>query len=759
MKEFKISLDDDALTSPEEVLENMRANGEISEEVYKELKFRFEDIDDTNKLNRYQAYKKAYANNRINKCVEVLLELGETEPDTFKRGLLLSNALKSPMSLNFNENEFKKVLLILSITLEQTQKREYSEVFIESLLEVLLYNDVFYHNNFNNTKKLNENKFSNYSLSKQLRLICIFIQDQSRLMQKQLLAEHSKQPFVTGMEKNVASRAVDNNPTQKISFADNYEGLLDSLDILIKYLYAVKKSDLKKDDVIDHGDIHAFNLPEFQEMTYIAQQRAMYESLEEKFRYSEWRLEREEQNGQKIYVFSPKHKDKYKAHLVASIRREYQHYVNMIKHSDKETMQEVMKSIGLLAMKMNLDAVENFHMNIDLFRKASLYTETIISVYKSLSKKFYFECVFNKMTINDILLMYGFLYTYSQVYITATQSNFDEEDYSSYKYLVPVINIEYLVDEFSNVYDMQKDKSKKLLRYFIYDENIRSNSGDIFSRPLIKINDNQILFCESLIAQMNLERFVEKILQIHNVVLNPVGKEFEKKLTYQLKKIETIQVNTNSISFQAYDGKDVEFDFLGTLEDSLLLFEFKSVLIPYDYVEVYKRENSIKEGIGQIQRRCEIIKHDWDKIRERVNIELPEKPYSDDKIIKVVCTNIYDFTTLKIDGIRITDESTLLKYFADPIVGLYSTAKEASEMLDAELIWKEGSPTVKEFLEYLDKPVTVGNIPDCLDDEFKMVPAFEGDYFVGFMDVIQAKDPFREAINKKLQVLQEKSPQ
>lgn len=224
----------------------------------------------------------------------------------------------------------------------------------------------------------------------------------------------------------------------------------------------------------------------------------------------------------------------------------------------------------------------------------------------------------------------------------------------------------------------------------------------------------------------------------------------------RLEGIKGISVNTNHIQFGAYDGRDVEFDFLGTLEDYLLLFEFKSVLIPYDESEVYKREQVIKEGIEQIKRRCDIIQHDWDTIRSMVNIDLQETPYTDDKIIKVVCTNIYDFTTLQIDGIRITDESTLLKYFTDPFVAMYSKDSEVTEILSAEFLWKMGKPTALEFIEYLDNPVTVGNIPRCFQEEMKIIPAFEGDYLIAFKDVFLEKDPFREIINQKRQVIKKK---
>ena len=69
MEEFDL----DNIT-PEMVLENMKKNGEIDEESYTEVKFQFEDIEDVGVLNDYQIFEKAYKNNRIHKCVEMVLK-------------------------------------------------------------------------------------------------------------------------------------------------------------------------------------------------------------------------------------------------------------------------------------------------------------------------------------------------------------------------------------------------------------------------------------------------------------------------------------------------------------------------------------------------------------------------------------------------------------------------------------------------------------------------------------------------------------
>lgn len=84
--------------------------------------------------------------------------------------------------------------------------------------------------------------------------------------------------------------------------------------------------------------------------------------------------------------------------------------------------------------------------------------------------------------------------------------------------------------------------------------------------------------------------------------------------------------------------------------------------------ELEKRKENVKEAIQQLNRRKESVRYDWDKFKELVSIELPEKPYDDDHIILVACTDTYDYTPLKYSNVFITDDSSYLKYFTNPFV-------------------------------------------------------------------------------------------
>lgn len=223
------------------------------------------------------------------------------------------------------------------------------------------------------------------------------------------------------------------------------------------------------------------------------------------------------------------------------------------------------------------------------------------------------------------------------------------------------------------------------------------------------------------------------------------GKELEKRLREKLKKADGIFVNTNKIEFLAYDGKNVEFDFIAVIDKYLLLIEMKSLLQPYDDDELYKRRKTLSEGIAQIKRRVNIVQKDWDKLKRLVNISLPDTPYDEDHIIKVVCTDVCNYTGLEEQDIIITDEATILKYFTNPYVtGVLNKQEEGVEFIEEQTLWKNGRPTAEEFISYLRCPDTMDFIVQCIEPEWKRIPLWDGYKKVAFLDMVINEDPIRK---------------
>lgn len=449
-----------------------------------------------------------------------------------------------------------------------------------------------------------------------------------------------------------------------------------------------------------------------------------------------------------IYFLKSSNEQKTIAHHTAITRRSYKVYSNSVIHhfelneSDKSVLEEI-------SNKFDLENIQNFHFSKEEYETTFEIREARYGIAKSMLKDFYFEIDFKGITLEDILNTYNFLCVYSTIYMFAVDNVFEEDDYTIYKYTAPVINIEYFVKEISFLFDISEEKASKLLECFIY--NPKQRNCEIFTNPLLMVNDSQILLCETLISTFNMERLVSKLLHKYDISYAAIGPKYEEQIRTELNEYDVVNVNTNKIVFKAFDGKDVEFDLLATFEDHLLIVELKSLTTPYGDEELKSKEQVILEGVDQVNRRVEIVQHDWDTIRSLASIELPEDPYPDAKIIKLVCTDIYDFTSLKYKGVTIIDDISLLKYFSP--LGIIKTrfAGKIPEEIEVMPIHKFGQPTIREFKEYIEHPTTIEYIPSCLKENFKPIPLLEGEGEnpIGIFEYSLVENPYTKQIENK----------
>lgn len=724
-----------------EMIKLFKDNDDNSEKYKSVIQF-LEDYKDELTLDNFEIYKKAYKNNRIKKCIEVLINIGIYDSINFKRRFLLVNALINPFSHKFTKDEYNKTMLILNNTIDKSKSYNLKNEFIHELEEMLFYTKLFYENNESNTNRLVQNSFFSYSLLEQLRMICIYLQDQSRMMQNKVNENIQKKNSISCLEGDttyINNTYVTNNQT---SVSDNYETTLEIYNILIQYLFYIKSEETN----LNVRDILPYEKPTFEEISIIAYQRMMFLKLEEKFRYSKWTLSYGiNEYNKDTYLFEANSKNQCLAHLTAIYRRQIQYGHSMILHYSF-VPKNVIDLIKNLALSVDINNFELFKMSISEYNIVKENLTPMRLAVKNQCKPYFEKCTIGDLSVEDLLDGYVFLNVISNIYITACMKQFNQNLTTTYQYLAPLISLSYLINLYSELNNVSTEKAKNILYEFVYDKKTNTDEGDIFTRPLIKPNNNSVILCQTLIEQMNMNRNIEKALQRKKVSLKKTGTDYEKYIIDKLKSNKHLKVNTNKIEFLAYDNKNVEFDFLGTLDDYLLLIECKSLLTPYGDKELYDRKKTIHEGVEQVLRRVNIVQNDWDKIKESVNIELPSEPYPIDKIIKLVCTDIYDFTTLIIEGVRITDDSTLLKYLTDPIISKVELNKNRSKITPKKNLWKSGKPNPKELIAYLDKPDTVSYIANCIHEQQKPISYFSNDNCIIFKDFYLDEDPFEKEI-------------
>lgn len=232
--------DNDKILELLKILKENRDEIEGSDQIIETI----EDVVDRQILSNEERYKKAYKAERIEKCVDILTDIGMVDSDNFKRRFFLSNAIISPFSYKFTEDEYKKTMSILSLALKKFEGFNFDNGFLNSLKEMFFYTKVFYENNKTNTERLTNSKFFEYSLAQQLQMICIFIQDQNRMMQDKISKGIEKKSFVTGMEANTAFISNSQVKRKHSSIADAFEADLEIYNTLIQYLYYLKKNEM-----------------------------------------------------------------------------------------------------------------------------------------------------------------------------------------------------------------------------------------------------------------------------------------------------------------------------------------------------------------------------------------------------------------------------------------------------------------------------------------------------------------------------------
>lgn len=742
----------------------------------------------------------SYDENACEKCGFELIflmlsynaDISEGKPydHDLKHLIFKTNCIRNPIGVKYTSEDYGKTKKILTYVLQLANAINNPEIdtkeilrqditidnrIIKDILDVAVYTDCFYNMNAINSKRMDESVISQIPFVEQLISILLFYQDQSRLV-REGYKDLIDRECITGMELSVANQNVEYYDNLKCSVTDSFETTLESMNEIAHYLYYQFGKTLKDkvtDAEIKFELIHPYENAEFERYLYIALQRHLLCRLEEGIRYGYYELGHldETEEGVKRYLFSLESDEKYKARSIGIFRREYQvrNHV-MFDIRNQEDISVAHDKLSILADEfINVQAGENvlldfseFHPDKSIFLEAERISKIKERIVETLTKDYYLDCEVKGVKIKDLLCAYKYLYTLSEVLFFASQKLIDDQEQSSYAKEICLVDIPYLAMELSRIHDLENNYAQKLVDRFVFHEK-HNRDDDIFAQPLLKISKSQIILCQGLLDQLNLDRFIERQFIRYDKDVSEVGHVFEKKFLgrlqrgyseglfdFKYKKIPNFAVNTNEVKFDAFDGRQIEFDVIAVLGDYLILTELKAVMTSYDLYDLEKRKENVKEAIEQLQRRAESVKYDWQKIKERVSISLPEEPFDQEHIILIACTDAYDYTPLKRGNVFITDDSSYLKYFTSPYVDLIKTEPGEATIKNVKCIWSKGYPDAKEFMDYLMNPVTIHSFVDCMEKQVVPVPVMDEKDCALFCENYRlVEDPIKASIVKE----------
>ena len=200
-----------------------------------------------------------------------------------------------------------------------------------------------------------------------------------------------------------------------------------------------------------------------------------------------------------------------------------------------------------------------------------------------MTKDYYLDCKVKGVCIRDLLITYKYLDTLSEVLYLASSKCIDDKKQDTYIKEISLVEISYLEKELSRIHEFELEYAKKLIDRFIFHEK-KNRDDDIFSQPLLIISKSQVILSQALLDQVNLDRFIERQFIRYKKNVADVGHIFENKfieklkrgyskgiVDFEYKEIPNFQINTNKVKYEAFDGKEIEYDVISVLGEYLIL--------------------------------------------------------------------------------------------------------------------------------------------------------------------------------------------
>lgn len=717
-------------------------------------------------------FKEAYKQNNVEICICRLLALTVFEEADFlatkdekpynhalKEGLLQSGCIKNPLGMNFSENDYNKTLEILLRTLEYfklpNSEHGQSSFFIseeirKDLDELVMYVICFYNMNQVNSSRLDSSPIFELPFETILLNLTVFYQDQFRLFRNDLINNVENRRTITGFEMNIAQQTPINGDGVKVSLTDSLEHSLEIIDILVRYIYYVKREQIPT--CIDfsqlvHTPIIPYGNHDFSFLQNVSSQRKLLEEIEEQYRYGYSSIDYfgEDESKHKIVHFKAERKSEILAHRMAILRRDAMLVQNVgtqifVEGTAEEGEKELINQSTLLtnmAQDQNLqNALLSYHPEKEQFGKSSCIAKLHIEMVDLFTKEFFLRTRVKGISVKQILSGFEYLFTLSEIYFRAANMRIEAENPSSFIAEVAVVPTAYLIEELSRLYDIDIEESGQIIDFFVFHLK-KNNKEDVFSQPLLSISETEVIISSALIEQVNLDRFIERLFTNYKINYAKIGPDFELELRQHIHKgfrpellskrqaIPGLNVNSNKITFMAFDGRDIEFDFIATLNDYLILIEQKSMMTPYGAEDLCVRRKNVQEAVEQLNRRELSVRNDWQTIKQLVDIEMPDDPFDTNHIIKIACVDIYDFTPLTAGDVYVTDKSSLLKYLTEPYIEKRIADHNSYSIENVGMLWMNGKPAGEELKRFLGSPCTTSFFAGHIVKQEMAIPVFD----------------------------------
>ncbi|RTE08233.1 hypothetical protein [Paenibacillus whitsoniae] len=531
--------------------------------------------------------------------------------------------------------------------------------------------------------------------------------------------------------------------SEMLSLSDITESAIEYAEIILKYITANnqnKEREIRKYEPKSLDFLGILDEVGFYKVLYLAHLRKSLEDVWSNYKYLNWITKIELSEEKLIFVFEPSEPKLLLSNRIAVKRYifEFINTCNIVKYKEQNALiaSEHIKS------KITND-ISNFEsiflytsethkrgMGLDILMCRVAESKLIQLYYSKLdSLKFGKN---KQISYENFKKCYLFLSYLGRIYHDFLTEKIKNGVFTYFEILVPPVPISFLVEKISEFTEISKTESRECLELFIFKRE-KEEKIDLFSQPFIRSGEN-ILFTTSLLVQMQYQRIIELNAEIYKGTPKKMGTHYEENLTESLRMMSHIVTNPNPISFIASDGEQVQFDTVAQFDSYILLIETKRVKRPFNPKEIRQSRSQLDDAIKQLNRRKNIVEEDWEVFRGKCSLKLPEEFPGRDKIIKIACLNIFEFTGLIIEDCFVADVRTLRRFWHDPDIEVveFEVGGEIQKKV-VERIWTGVKPNIEDLKRFLSESFYTKtlfssmstNYREILNDDLPNIKSFE----------------------------------
>ena len=295
----------------------------------------------------------------------------------------------------------------------------------------------------------------------------------------------------------------------------------------------------------------------------------------------------------------------------------------------------------------------------------------------------------------------------AEVLDTKLSTTVSEDDVDAPLKRVPIISREILKRLITDCAPLSEDEAERFLDAVRFDP--KRKNLEIWSQPLIPCADESFFFAPRLVSSGNAARSIENFVdEWGEASFDSRGVPFEKYVVAELRKRTDGNVE-HGIKIPREGEKELEFDILFYWKGHLFLIEAKCSKSIFSGADYFRAKGQIDKSISQLGIRRGALEAIWGELRSHAPaLGLPDKFPGADKVHCISVTNVMEFTGRQEDGIVVTDDSCLFRFFDEAVVRQIAVGASGEEPRSiVGRIRDNDEATPEELMHYLADPISM----------------------------------------------------